>query len=342
MNVHVINPLVDTRWGELIDRHPLASPFHRREWLAALQGAYGYEPLAITSAAPGELLRNGIVACRVSNWVQGTHLVSLPFSDHCQPLVADPNECCEFVRHLQLTFGPPRYKYLELRPLVADPCYGQPGESFWWHELTLDRSLEAIFRGFHKDSIQRSIRRAEREQLEYETGRSDALLQDFYRLVLLTRRRHGILPQPRSWFEKLQTCMGESLQLRVARKAGRAIAAMLTLRHRSTVVYKYGCSDEGFHSLGGMPFLFWKLVEESKSTAAEAIDFGRSDLDNPGLVAFKDKFGTTKKLVSYYRHPSCRAVRPSPWMRRSMRPLMAVLPDIALTTASRLVYKYMS
>src|SRR5712692_6936466 len=98
---------------------------------------------------------------------------------------------------------------------------------------------------------------------------------NFYMLLLLTTKRNQLPPQPRAWFRNLVECMSDKVQIRVARKNGAPIAAMLTLRHRSSVVYKYGCSDETFHSLGGMPFLFWRLIEESKASGAQQIDFGR-------------------------------------------------------------------
>ena len=41
--------------------------------------------------------------------------------------------------------------------------------------------------------------------------------------------------------------MGRRAELKVVRNNGVAIAAMLTLQHRSCIVYKYGCSDEKFH-----------------------------------------------------------------------------------------------
>ncbi len=88
--------------------------------------------------------------------------------------------------------------------------------------------------------------------------------------------------------------MGRKVQIRLARKNGTPIATMLTLEHRSSVVYKYGCSDEKFHHLDGMPFLFWRLIEETKASGAEKIDFGRSDLDNEGLITFKDRLGTRR------------------------------------------------
>jgi hypothetical protein len=277
----------------------------------------------------------------ISSWITGTRFVSLPFSDHCEPLLSGPEQSDALVAWLRAECARQRCKYVELRPLSPNARYGQATESYWFHELSLAPSLDLIFRGCHKDSIQRSIRRAERERLSYETGRSDILLHEFYRLLLVTRRRHGLLPQPRTWFKNLLASIGDNLQIRVARKNGHPIAAMLTFRHRSTVVYKYGCSEERFHNLGGMPFLFWRLIEESKSLGAENIDFGRSDLSNEGLVTFKDRFGTAKRLLTYYRHPEHGGLRPPEWSWRAVRRLVSVLPDALLSTASRILYKQM-
>jgi hypothetical protein len=67
----------------------------------------------------------------------------------------------------------------------------------------------------------------------------------------------------------------------------RPVAALLSLRHHASVIYNYG-SDQRFHNLCGMPFLFWKLIEESKAAGAEQFDFGRTDLDNQGLDYFQE------------------------------------------------------
>jgi lipid II:glycine glycyltransferase (peptidoglycan interpeptide bridge formation enzyme) len=135
--------------------------------------------------------------------------------------------------------------------------------------------------------------------------------------------------------------MGDRVQIRLARKNGALIAAVLTLRHRSTVVYKYGCSDEEFHNLGGMPFLFWRLIEESKAAGVENIDFGRSDLDNEGLVVFKDKFGAARGLLTYYRYPEGkRGPAVIRWNLRAFRPLLSLLPDAVFSAAGRALYKH--
>jgi len=345
VNVHILDPLSDRRWDAFVDRHSRASAFHQRGWLEALARTYGYEPFVLTNATADESLKDGVVLCRVSSWLTGTRLVSLPFADHCEPLLNDLGESLEFMNWLQLQADHKGWKYIEFRPL-PHVCHGTfglvPSHSYCFHVLDVEPTLEQIFRGFHKDSIQRKIRRAEKEGLSYNAGRSKQLLDEFYRLVLMTRKRHQLLPQPRAWFANLMECMGDKVQIRVARKNDIPVAAMLTLRHRSSVIYKYGCSDERFHNLGGMPFLFWRLIEESKASGVGKIDFGRSDLENDGLITFKDRFGTAKALLTYYRYPATK--KEEPGMGRfaeTVRQFLSLLPDAVCSQAGKLLYRHM-
>jgi CelD/BcsL family acetyltransferase involved in cellulose biosynthesis len=343
-SLNIIDPLTDTRWDDLVARHPSASAFHRRGWLEALKQTYGYRPFVLTSASTTESLTDGIVACRITSWLTGTRLVSLPFADHCEPLYSDTGEQHQLTDRLVEECEKQHCKYLEFRPLVASADLGneyQPSESFYFHELDLAPSIEHLFKGLHKDSIQRKIRRAEKEQLSYEVGRTDEFIETFYNLLLITRRRHHLPPQPKSWFRNLAKNMGDALHIRLARKNGAPIAALLTLRHRSNIIYKYGCSDGAFHQLGGMPFLFWKLIEEGKATGATCIDFGRSEMENEGLVAFKDKFGTTKRTLTYFRYPQTTKQNAHAWGDSGLaRRVFSILPDGVLSAAGKVLYRH--
>lgn len=150
-----------------------------------------------------------------------------------------------------------------------------------------------------------------------------------------------MLPQPRKWFQNLIAEMGPSAEIRLASKEGVPVAAMLTLRHREVVVYKYGCSDEQLHHFAGMPFLFWKLIEESKAEGASVIDLGRTDLDNKGLIEFKDRLGATRKMISYLRYPANRTQtlveRSGSSIRRN---LFALLPNSLSSTMGQIVYRH--
>jgi lipid II:glycine glycyltransferase (peptidoglycan interpeptide bridge formation enzyme) len=134
---------------------------------------------------------------------------------------------------------------------------------------------------------------------------------------------------------------GENLTIRVAFKDQQPVASMLTLLHRKTLTYKYGCSDARFHNLGGMPFLFWRVIQEAKKKGAEELDFGRSETDNPGLIAFKDHWGGIRAELKYYRYslrPSGKSARP--WRLDATRRAFSLLPDVCLKTAGTILYKH--
>src|SRR5215469_5475976 len=343
VKIHTVNPLADSRWDDLVGCHPRASVFHQSGWLRALARTYGYEPFVLTTSAEGPL-QNGIAVCRVSSWITGTRLVSLPFSDHCEPLLDELNGLSQFTDELREECDLHRWRYVELRPLSAilEAKHGlHSNSSYWFHELDLRPSLETLFRGMHKDSVQRKIRRAEREGLTREAGCSERLLEEFYKLLLLTRKRHQLPPQPRIWFANLVECMKDKIQISVARSNGTPIGAMLTLRHRACVVYKYGCSDERLHNLGAMPFLFWKLIEESKALGAEQLDLGRSDIHNEGLITFKDRLGASRKRLTYYRHAETARGGAALQDSRAVRQFFSYLPEAVASAAGKVLYRHM-
>ena len=114
--VYQFQPLEDSRWGEFLERHPRASVFHTAGWLEALRRTYGYVPIAFTTSLPDTSLQNAIVACRVASWLTGARLVSLPFADHCEPLVSDPTDLHALLAVLEQLVHQEKLRYVELRP----------------------------------------------------------------------------------------------------------------------------------------------------------------------------------------------------------------------------------
>jgi len=342
--VYTLNPLHDSRWVDFAERHPRGSIFHTPGWLEVLRLTYGYEPIVYTTSAPETPLVNGIVFCRVSSWLTGDRMVSLPFTDHCEPLVEGPEDGKEILDSLQGALGREKFKYIELRPLSAnlltETCL-QKNNSFWFHALDLHAELGELFKKLQKDSIQRKIRRAEREDLLYEEGRSDSLLNKFYHLFVQTRRRHRVPPQPVNWFRNVVTCLGDRVKIRVASKAGRPIASIMTLKHGQTMVYKYGGSDASAHNLGAMPFLFWKAIQDAKKDGVQKFDFGRSDSDNAGLITFKDRWGSQRSELTYWRLPGRSAQGPDPWKLKVAGPIFACMPDLFLAASGRILYRHL-
>jgi len=347
MTAYWIDPLQDPRWAELVDRHPRASVFHTPGWLKALQRTYGYEPVAFTEFATSETLANAIVFCHVKSWLTGSRMVSLPFCDHCQPLVNDSNELAALVSELEKDLEREGWKYIEFRPLCSDEenlekqTRFAKSETFFFHKLDLRPDLDKLFQSFHKTAVRQMIQRAEREGLTCEEGHSEANLRSFYDLLLLTRHKHQLPPQPMEWFRNLVDCLGESLSVRVARKDGQPIAGVLTLSHRNTAVYKYAASDERFHNLGGTALLLWKSIQAAKQAGATEFDFGRSDCDNSGLIAFKERWGATRSMLTYWRYPALStATTAKGWKMQLAKQVFARVPKGMLTVAGKFLYRH--
>jgi hypothetical protein len=345
MTVFRIDPLHDPRWRKFTETHPLATIFHSGPWLAALKRTYGYEVSALTTSRPGEAIANGLVFCQVSSWLTGRRLVSLPFSDHCDLLVSSPKDQNCLLSALIEQLKENGSKYAEIRPVASLPT-GQSEfretQEFFLHALDLRPGADELFRSFHRDSVQRKILRAERERLILEEGRSDSLLGSFRRLLLMTRQRHGFPPPPRTWFTNLIDCLGDQLTIRVAYKDESPIAAVLTVKFRDTLVYKYGGSDPRFHALGGMQALIWKATQAAKREHLQRLDLGRSDTDNHGLVIFKDRWAAARTKINYFRCPlhATREAGSPIWGGRIVRPVLEWMPGRVLSLAGKLLYRH--
>jgi hypothetical protein len=344
MEVYRINPITDPRWAGFVERHSKASIFHTPGWLEALRRTYGYEPVVYTTSIPGQELTDGIPFCRIRTWLTGRRLVSLPFSDHCTPLVDSVDALEVLLAAVERELQKENWKYLEIRipgsvlPIHAD---FRQSEAFVLHTLDIRPGLRELFRGLHKDCVQRKIQRAEREGLAYESGNSESLLGKFYLLLLKTRRRHGLPPQPLQWFRNLIACLGEKVQIRIASKKESPIAGILTLVQGKTLVYKYGCSDERLSRLGGTQMLLWRAIEEACADGLLAFDLGRSESDNAGLLTFKDRWGAARSPLCYFRS----SLRPSPahdrtWPLNLAKYCFARVPNPFLAAAGKLLYKH--
>jgi hypothetical protein len=345
MDIYVIKPLQDARWTELTNRHPKASVFHTTAWLEALQRTYGYEPIVFTTSPPHSRLENGLVACDVQSWLTGHRLVSLPFSDYCDPLFDSMQELQFLVHYLRAEVDRKQWSYVEFRPVDAsfgessEPgCFQSNGEYFL-HRLDLEPQVGDLFKSLNKDSAQRRIRRAERAGLTEKVGGSDDLLRTFYDLLVITRKRHSLPPQPYSWFTNLMCSFGGALEIRAAFKEQTPIAAILTLKFRDMVYYKYGCSDARHNNLGATPLLLWRAIAQARSTGARQFDFGRTEVDNPGLVAFKDNWAPRSRALVYLRFPR----RSSTGVDRKLKfvkRIFARMPRKLLAVTGNLIYRH--
>ena len=345
--VYELDPLRDSRWQSLVEQHPHASVYHTVGWLEALHCTYGYEPVAFTNSPPSSDLNKALLFCDIRSWLTGHRMVSLPFSDYCAPLCDGAAEFRSLMGALQATRVHRQWKYLEIRPAngefdgTAEKLGFETAGKYILHCLDLEPAAEEIFRRLDKDSVQRRVRHAERVGVVELCEKSPRLLKDFYQLLVRTRARHNVPPQPYAWFRNLLDGMGSALDLRIAYMGKIPVAAVLILHFKDKSYYKYGCSDERFHHLGSMPFLLWRAILNAKSIGSRTFDLGRTGVDHDGLLQFKKHWGPVSGSLTYWNFPRGPSLSSSLGRNLSfVKSVCAYVPTRLLRIAGTVLYRH--
>jgi lipid II:glycine glycyltransferase (peptidoglycan interpeptide bridge formation enzyme) len=186
---------------------------------------------------------------------------------------------------------------------VRDAVGGLPGahveSRFLWHRLALDADSEAVLKRGSKS--QRSSRnKAAREGVTTRVGTDVAALDEFYGLHLNTRRRQGVPTQPLRFIRGFEQLFARDLGYVVtADYEGQPVASAVFLAHGETTVYKYGASDPAFLKLRPNNLLLAEAIRRACDAGHTTFDFGRSDVNNTGLAAFKRSWGAEESELSY-------------------------------------------
>lgn len=301
MNVVTVNPIQDPRWLRFIEGREDAVIFHHPAWLALLAKAYGYTPMAQVLVENEEII-GGLPLAEIRSSLTGSRAVALPFCDFCPPLVSSSEALGEIIRSLSELRESRRWKYVELRDAVVHHDL-HPSAEYRAHILTLDSDPDTVFKSFKKTQTQQSIFRATREGVRVERRTDERALRDFIRLNAVTRRRHGVPPQPDSFLRLLREMVLEPGHgfINLAIYNGSVIGSAVFLHFGRTVVYKYGASTEESLNLRPNHAVMWEAIRWAIEQGYRQFHFGRSDISNEGLIRYKRGWGTEESALSYVR-----------------------------------------
>jgi CelD/BcsL family acetyltransferase involved in cellulose biosynthesis len=231
----------------------------------------------------------------------GARWVSLPFTDACGPLSVEPNHEQQLLDGLEEIRKVARVDRFEIRSPVAVGSARQFTAALG-HSLTLEPDPEAVLRRLDRSQVQRNIRRAQREGVVVRPADDQADLDRvFFELQVETRHRLGVPVQPRRFYTLLWRRLIEPGHgfLLLAYAGARPIAGGVFLRAGRTLTYKYGASSREHWHLRPNVLLFWTAIQLGCASGAEILDFGRTDLKDESLRAFKLNWGTREEPLTY-------------------------------------------
>jgi len=301
LQMWVINPVHNPGWDLVVALHRDAGCFHTSAWAKVLHKTYNHQPFYLQFSR-GRRLAALIPLMEVRSALTGRRGVCLPFSDVCEPLIFDP-DVVDTVRDSLVRFAQERrWKHLEIRGSKSFGSNSSSATKFYGHTLDFRRRGDEMTNRFDSQ-VRRAIRKAERSNVSAVVVRSRQAIDDFYRLHVQTRRRHGLPPQPASFFLNIyEYVIKPGLGFVVlARRRSRPIAAAVFFRFGKNAIYKYGASDKRFQEFRANNLVMWQGIQLLARTGAEKLHFGRTDCDNDGLRRFKLSWDTQEEIIDYFR-----------------------------------------
>ncbi len=298
----VVDPLCDPSWDQLVLSHPSHNFFQRTAWAKVLWKTYGHKPFYVRFYQEHEPVAL-VPVMEVASPFTGRRGVSLPFSDFCQPLTFD-GWGQELLMESLLELGRKRkWRYFELRGGRENlPASATATEKYYGHKLDLSTGIENLFVGF-KESVRRAIRKAEKSGLSVEATNTREAMLDFYRLHVRNRRRHGVPPQPLSFFLNIhEEVMRADLGFVVLGKLRtRPVAAAIFFHSGESGLFKFGASDERTQEFRGNNLVMWEGIKRLVKKGLKTLHFGRTSVSDDGLRRFKLSWGTEEEVIEYFR-----------------------------------------
>lgn len=341
MDIQIVDPTGIPDWDMRLLQTREIDFFHSSPWAKVLKESYGYQPLYLTSHKNGRLALS-VPLMEVNSMWTGKRAVSLPFSDHCIPFFFDRQILREAV-DICLDHGKRAgWQYIEWRAADYFDDIPPSWNAFFVHEITLAHDDEELFRRL-RSSHRRNIRRAAQEGLTISIGVSRSDLTAFRRLNNLTRKRHGLPPQPARFFESFYKHVllpGHGLIVSAIHHQ-KVIASSIYCQFGKRAVFKYGASELGYLHLRPNNLIMWEAMRWYRDRNFEIMNLGRTELDNPGLLRYKRAWGAQERLVRYYRFDIEKSKFLTLRSEEAYRRIFSRMPIGILRIIGRIGYRHM-
>lgn len=291
--------LADPRWLAFVNASTSATPFHHPAWARLLTECYGFRAFAVAIEQRG-VITAGLPVTEVKRPLGARRWVSLPFTDHCAPLVAE-TDTEQLLAEATQQAARAGISQIEVHAPLEGSGIHLRAEGVI-HTLHVSPDPQVVRRSFHKSQVIRSINRAEKGPITVRRGDSAAdLTEAYYDLHVRTRRKQGVPVQSRRFFELLwKHMLSQGLGFVLLAYSGKIpIAGAVFLAWNGTVTYKYGASNPDYLQLRPNHLVMWEAIRWSCENGFHTFSFGRSDLDNKGLRDFKNGWGTHEEELRY-------------------------------------------
>ncbi len=316
--VSIVDPAQDADWDRRIAHAANVSIFHSAAWCRVLRESYGYKPFYLVRR-DGVDFSAVLPIMEMESRLLGRRAVSLPFTDQCSVLSCDDSRetfLNEYSKSNAVSTASATSNSPEWRALMdlagsrgwksfecRDGAATLPASQVYYeHVLDLAAGEKELWQRCDS-STRRAVQKGERSGLEIRQETSLEATRNYYRLHCLTRKHHGLPPQPFCFFENIQRhVLNRGLGFILsAWKGERPVSAAVFFHFGKNALYKFGASDRQFLEVRGNNLIMWEAIKHFSAAGFQRLSFGKTDLQNSGLRRFKSGWGAREGRIVYSR-----------------------------------------
>lgn len=300
--IQILNPESYEKWDDEIYMVHDCSVFHSVAWAKVLSDSYHYTPCYLVSYDEDKL-STIVPMMDIKSFLTGSRGVSLPFTDYCDPLISEGLNFQDVLDQIIQYAKKHNWKFIELRGGDKYLPDAVPSSSFFGHRLNLSHKENEIYKLF-KNTFKRNIKKAASSGVTINFFTTLQAIKEFYRLNCITRKRHGLPPQPYRFFEKMYEHI-------ISKKTGIVvlasynniyIAGAIFFHFGVEAIYKYGASDMNYQNLRPNNLVMWEAIKWYAQRKYKTLSLGRTETENHGLRQFKLGMGAQEYSINYYRY----------------------------------------
>lgn len=303
MNIEQLTKKNEAEWSGFINLHPYSSIYHTLEWKQILEKTYKYKPYYLLAKNNQDEITGILPLLKVDSFIFGNRLVSLPFS-YCGGIISNNNSTTtELIDYTISKTIEHHMSYLELKQGISylDNIKLVKSDNNITSILHLSKNKEDIWNNIKKDK-KRGIKKAKKKGLVVREMSNKKELEDFYTMVLETRKRQGVPPYPFSFFENMYKYMKNNLKIFFSYYNDSPIACGIFQLHKDNMLYGYGMTrkEKTVLQLYPMNLLIWEAIEWAYENDYKTFDFGITPKKHESLLYFKSSWGTENITIPYY------------------------------------------
>lgn len=282
--------------------------FHLSSWARVIEKSFPHmraQIVALREPGNGAILA-GLPVYDVRSWLLGNRLVSIPFASLCDPLVSDPDQWRALMSEVEAHRARRRNVPFECRtwrhsepPPVSGNC---PSEISLHHRLDLTPGLDAVYSGFSRTAIRRMITKSKAGGTRIRPAESESDIAEFYRLLVISRRRNGLPTLPYAFFLSIWRFLEpRQRSFILASREDRDVAAVFSLGFRENFTMEHSGEEDSIYGTGVIQHLVWEAIRTAHGLGCTLASFGRTAPENTGLASYKLHWGTVEeKLYTYW------------------------------------------